>query len=99
MQFFEQGMLVTGLFLLLVAVVVTIWIVSVVADQAHIHERRQRKINNAEAIRKEDFAFYRSFIRDKNSAVQCYRAIYGVSTKCARQIVNEIEKMYLLAKQ
>jgi len=99
MEMGEQGLLTVGLFLLLIAVVAMVWAFSVMTDQAHVNERRQRKITNVEAIRQEDFAFYRTFIRDKNSAIQCYKAIYGVSNRCARQIVNEIEQMYLLAKQ
>lgn len=68
------------------------------ADKNHIKYRHYRKAINAEAARKDDLAFYYAFMNNRNNAVANYRSLYGVSIKCASNIVDEIELSYLSRK-
>jgi len=60
-------------------------------DSKHLKYRNYRRAVNAEGARKDDLAFYYAFMKNQQNAVWHYKRLFGVSSKCAARVVDEIE--------
>lgn len=60
-------------------------------DSKHLKYRNYRRAVNAEGARKDDLAFYYAFMKNQRNAVWHYKRLFGVSSKCAAKVVDEIE--------